>query len=231
MTSESSAGMAVPTDADEVREYYTLVKGAFEKLAPYYDFVVWPISRLRERVVGFTNARSGSRILDVATGTGKQAFAFGKRGHEVTAVDLSEAMLAVARKNNRWPNVRLEIRDATDLGFEDSAFDVSCISFALHDMPARIREGVLREMARVTKPGGTILIVDYALPRNKLGQGLVHGLVRLYEGPYYTSFVRGDLGRLLEGAGIAVTNEQRVLMGAARMVKGTRAAREPHLAG
>jgi 2-polyprenyl-3-methyl-5-hydroxy-6-metoxy-1,4-benzoquinol methylase len=51
------------------------------------------ISGLRGKVVDFTNPGSGSRILDVATGTGKQAFAFAKKGYDVIGVDLSEAML------------------------------------------------------------------------------------------------------------------------------------------
>ena len=61
---------------DEEKEYYSLVKKVFDILAPFYDIVTMPFLRIRDQVVNFTNARNGSRILDIATGTGKQAFPF-----------------------------------------------------------------------------------------------------------------------------------------------------------
>src|SRR4030067_3580477 len=100
---------------DEEKEYYSLTKKVFDILAPFYDIVVTPFSRLRGSVVDFTGAEKGSRILDVATGTGKQAFAFAKRGYDVTGIDLSKAMLKVANKKNRYKNVRFQAADATNL--------------------------------------------------------------------------------------------------------------------
>lgn len=104
---------------DEEREYYSLVKKVFDILAPFYDIVAAPLSRLRGRIVDFTGAEKGSRILDVATGTGKQAFAFAEKGYDVTGIDLSEAMLKVARRlsmpilheslNFGWPRGALYI--------------------------------------------------------------------------------------------------------------------------
>ena len=85
----------------------------------------------------------------------------------VIGIDLSEAMLRVARRKNGLPNVTFQRADATALPFEDANFDAACVSFALHEMPATIRERVVREMARVTKVGGTVVVVDYALPRNR----------------------------------------------------------------
>ena len=204
----------------EEREYYALTKKAFETLAPFYNVMTLPLVRVRNQVVDFTNARAGSRILDVATGTGQQAFAFAKRGYAVMGVDLTEAMLAVARKN--YPNglLKFEAGDATHLRFEDGSFDVACISFALHDMPLTIREKVLREMVRVTQPGGTIVVVDYALPRNKVGRALVYRLVTLYEGDTYKEFIVSDLEGLLAQARIEVKEELSVLFGAGRLLKG-----------
>lgn len=124
----------------EETEYYSLVKRVFNVLAPFYDFVVLPISRVRDQVVSFTQAKDGPRILDVATGTGKQAFAFAKKGYEIVGIDLAEAMLEVAAKKNKYGSARFEVADATNLPFEENSFDVSCVSFALHDMPLTIRE-------------------------------------------------------------------------------------------
>jgi len=181
---------------DEEREYYLLVRKAFAALAPFYDTVAAPFSGVRDRAVNFTNAQKGYRILDVATGTGKQAFAFAKNGYEVVGIDLSEAMLNVAKKKNKFRNAKFEVADATNLSFEDNSFDISTISFALHDMPLSIREKVLKEMVRVTRPEGIIVIVDYDLPKNRIGKFLIYHFIALFE-EYYKNFIKSDFEALL----------------------------------
>src|SRR3990170_8789706 len=130
---------------DEEKEYYLLIKKVFRILAPFYDIGTMPISGVRDKTVDFTNAGSGSKILDVATGTGKQAFAFAKKGYDVTGIDLSEDMLKEAIGKKKCENAKFEIADATRLPFEENSFDVSCVSFALHDMILSIREKALKE--------------------------------------------------------------------------------------
>ena len=205
---------------DEEKEYYTLIKKVFDLLAPFYDFVTLPFSRVRNKVVNFTDARNALKILDVATGTGKQAFAFAKKGYEVIGIDLSEAMLKVANKKNKYGNVRFEVADATSLPFEDDSFDISCMSFALHDMPLTIREKVLMEMVRVTKPEVMIIIVDYALPENRIGRFLVYHFVKIYEKEYYSKFIKSDLEALLGKSGIKIKEKLPVLLGAGRILIG-----------
>lgn len=136
-------------------EYYSYIKEWFRRESRFYHILVdVPFSRFRDKIVDFTNARGGSRVLDVATGTGGQAFAFAKKGHDVVGIDPSEDMIKVANRRNEYENLRFEIADAADLPFEDNHLDVSCISFALHDMPLAIREKAVEEMVRVTKPKG-----------------------------------------------------------------------------
>jgi len=206
---------------DEEKEFYSLNKKVWEIFAPFYDIAVIPISRVRDKVVNFTDARKGSKILDIATGTGRQAFAFAKKGFDVTGIDISEAMLKVANKKNKYGNARFEVADATNLPFEDNSLDVSCVSFALHDMPLTIREKALKEMARVTKANGTVVIVDYALPKKKISRFLIYHFVRLYEGEHYSNFIKADLEALLKKSGIEVKEEFPVLLGAGRIIKGT----------
>src|SRR3972149_9343048 len=151
---------------DEEEKYYSLLKKYARILAPFYDTVFGSLSlgsesTLRDKVVDFANARKGSRILDVATGTGRQAFTFAKRGYDVVGIDLSEDMLKVANKKNKYENVKFEIVDAPNLPFEDNRFDVSCVSFALHDMILAIRKKALEEMVRVTRLKVNIGIVHY----------------------------------------------------------------------
>ncbi len=208
--------------SDEEKEYYLLVKKVFHILAPFYDIGTIPISGLRDKTVDFTNAGIGSKILDVATGTGKQAFAFAKRGYDVTGIDLSEAMLKVASTKYKYENAEFALADATNLPFKDNCFDVSCVSFALHDMPLTIREKALKEMVRVTKPKGIIVIVDYALPENRISRFLVYHFVKLYEKEYYSKFIKSDLKELLRKSGIEIKEELPVLLGAGRILKGIR---------
>lgn len=203
-------------------EYYSYIKKWFGRWAPIYDIVDIFISGVRDKVADFTNARNGSRILDVATGTGKQAFAFAKNGYEVIGIDLSKDMLKVARKKNKYENVKFGVADATNIPFEDKHFDVSCVSFTLHDMPLTIREKVLEEMIRVTKPKGIIVIVDYTLPKNKIGRHLIYHFVESYESKYYPEFVKSEIEALLRKSGIEIEKELPILLGAGRILKGIR---------
>lgn len=205
---------------DEEKEYYFLVNRAFSALAPYYDTVTAFFSSVMDKVVDFTNARKGSKILDVATGTGKLAFAFAKEGYEVVGIDISEAMLDIAKKKNKYRNVRFEVADATNLPFEANSFDISTVSFALHDMPLSIREKVLREMGRITRPEGIIIILDYDLPENRISRFLVYRLNSLFESEYYKDFIKSDLEALLHRHGITVIEKERVMHGAGRILKG-----------
>ncbi len=205
---------------DEEKEYYSLIKKVFDILAPFYDIVTMPFSRVRDQVVNFTNARNGSKILDVATGTGKQAFAFARKGYEVIGIDLSEAMLKVANKKNKYGNVKFEVGDATNLPFEDNSYDICCVSFGLHDMPLSIREKALKEMVRVTKTKGMMVIVDYALPKRKIARFLIYHSVKFYEGKYYSEFIKSDLKTLLRKKGIEIKEELQVLLGAGKILKG-----------
>lgn len=212
--------MQVYEIVDEEKEYYSIVKRAFEVLAPFYDIVTRPISGVRNRVVEFANAGKGLKILDVATGTGKQAFAFARKGYGVIGVDMSEAMLKVAQRENKYGNAEFEVADATHLRFSDDSFDVSCISLALHDMPHTIREKVLKEMVRVTKANGQVIIVDYSLPVNRVRRFFIYHFIKLYEGKYYLEFIKLDLRAFLEKSGIKIISELPVLLGAGRILKG-----------
>jgi len=201
------------------QEYYSLVEKAFESLAPFYDAVTLPISQTRNITVDFAGADTGSKILDVATGTGSQALAFAKRGYEVTGIDLTEAMLRVAKKKNQYLNLKFEIGDATDLRFGANSFDVACISFALHDMLPSIRERTLREMVRVVKPGGLIIIVDYSLPVHQVGRFLIYHLISLYESDFYRDFIHSNFAELLPRLGIEIIDELTILLSAGKIWK------------
>lgn len=208
--------------SQEEREYYSLSRRVYGVFASFYDVVAFPIRGLRRKVASLVDLKPGSRVLDVATGTGSQALAFAEQAGEVVGIDLSEAMLRVARRKNRFSNVTFQRADAVKLPFGDGSFDAACVSFALHEMPASIRDRVVREMARVTKPGGVAVVVDYGLPRNRVASWLAYHIVKLYERDHYATFVRSDVAGLIESAGLRVSDDRLVLGGLARIMVGRR---------
>lgn len=206
--------------ADEERAYYSLQRRLWAAFAPLYDSIVFPFRTLRRQVARIVKLPPGSRVLDVATGTGAQAFAFAETAGAVVGIDLSDAMLRIARRNNRFPNVTFQQADAVALPFADGSFDASCVSFALHEMPAGIRERVVREMARVTRPGGRIVVVDYALPSRPVSRWLAYHIIKLYEREHYATFVKSDVVGLLDRLGIEVSDRRPVLRGVAQVIVG-----------
>lgn len=179
-------------------DYSSYIDNFFRKWAPLYDLVDLLIWKLRERVFHFVNPEKGAKILDLCTGTGKQAFAFGKRGFDVMGIDLSEDMLRIAKRKNGYKNVEFIVADASNLPSKENYFDICCISFGLHEMPSSVREKVLQEMTRVTKPQGKIVIIDYAPPQDKIQNFLFYHLVSLYESRYFSEFIKTDLRDLFK---------------------------------
>lgn len=178
----------------------------FARWAKLYDYEKYVLFPLRKKAANFLNQRPSQKILDVATGTGAQALELAKLGHEVIGIDLSPAMLEQAKKKMK-SSLKLQFKhaDATDLPFKDNSFNVSCISLGLHDMPYEIDLMVLNEMKRVTKPEGTILIVDYLEPRNHIVSKILHPIIRTYETPNYIPFVKKGLSSLLKQVNLMIT--------------------------
>lgn len=209
---------------EEEREYYALNEGVYANLASAYDIAVWPLNKLRHEVVELSRAQADARVIDVATGTGAQARAFALKCHEVVGIDISEAMLRVARAKEPIFGLTYVQGDATDLQFDDASFDIASISFGLHEMPATVREAVLDEMVRVTKPHGTLVVVDYGLPQGFLGRHAVYSIIRFYEDAHYAEFVRLDVRGLLTRKGIDVSDDRSAFFGAARVLVGIKSA-------
>jgi demethylmenaquinone methyltransferase/2-methoxy-6-polyprenyl-1,4-benzoquinol methylase len=184
--------------------HYTYNEQAFRKWAPFYNLIAMPLTRIRDKVVSMSGARVMDDVLDFCTGTGSQAFAFGRRGCNVIGIDLSTDMLNRARRLNRYENIRFEIADATKVPFPNKRFDIACVSMALHDMPREMRHQVLEEMKRVSQ---RVVVVDYHIPNNKVERWFHVSFTSLYEGKYYRDYARQDLDWMLRQHGLKVIGE------------------------
>ncbi len=148
------------------------IKSMFAGLASRYDrtntVLSLGIHKLwRRKVVRLAEVKPGMDILDCATGTGDLALEFrkavGKSG-TVIGTDFCAEMLefAPAKAKEQGLDVRFEIADAMNLQYPDKSFDISSISFGIRnvDSPAQC----LKEMARVLRPGGRVMILEFGQP-------------------------------------------------------------------
>jgi len=106
------------------------------------------------------------RVLDVACGTGDMVLELAKRGYEVTGVDISEEMLAIAKVKGERLKVKVEKADAEHLPFPNDSFDAVTCAFGVRNF-VHLEQG-LNEMLRVLKPGGKMVILELATPDSKL---------------------------------------------------------------
>ncbi len=151
------------------------VEDLFATIAPRYDLIndlqSFGLHRLWKcRLIRLAGIRPGELALDVCCGTGDVAFALAAAGATVTGFDFSEPMLAVARNRARavapGASPVFQQGDALNLPFADASFDVVTISYGLRNL-ADFDRGV-RELARVLRPGGRLLVLDFGKPDNAL---------------------------------------------------------------
>jgi ubiquinone/menaquinone biosynthesis C-methylase UbiE len=155
------------------------------------------------------------RALDVATGTGFTALALAPRCRRVIAVDLTPEMVAQARRLRRTrgvANVVFCLADAETLPFRDAVFDLVTCRVAAHHFP-HLRQA-LGEMARVTRPGGRVVLDDTCTPEDpELGE-LMNAWERRRDPSHVANHPPSRLRALLEDCGLRVedAHHARVLL-------------------
>ncbi|WP_406137369.1 demethylmenaquinone methyltransferase [Streptomyces sp. NBC_01089] len=141
------------------------VASMFDDVAANYDLTNDVLSlgqaRLwRKEVAKAVGARPAQKILDLAAGTATSSLPFAQTGAYVVPCDFSIGMLQVGKQ--RHPYLPLTAGDATKLPFRDSVFDAVTISFGLRNVQET--DAALRELYRVTKPGGRVVICEFSQP-------------------------------------------------------------------
>jgi demethylmenaquinone methyltransferase/2-methoxy-6-polyprenyl-1,4-benzoquinol methylase len=140
----------------------------FDRIAGVYDRMNSVMTaglhhRWRERAADMAGLSAGDRALDVATGTGDLAIELARRvgtEGEVVGSDFSERMLELARQ--KAPGLRFEHGNALALPYDDDEFDASTVGFGARNF-SDLPQG-LREMARVVRPGGRVVILEITTP-------------------------------------------------------------------
>lgn len=163
---------ALATNPHADQEKARKVQAMFGAIARRYDLnnrlhSMWQDQRWRRAAVEAAQVDATSRVLDVACGTGDLTEAFARAGAaQVTGVDFTPEMLDVARTKPgaSLPNVRYEQGDATCLRFETASMDVVSIAFGIRNVQQPLR--ALAEFARVLRPGGRLVVLEFSEPAN-----------------------------------------------------------------
>ena len=142
------------------------VRAMFDRIAGVYDVMNTVMTaglhhRWRERAVDLACVGPGSSALDVATGTGDLAIELASRGGDVVGSDFSPGMLDRARA--KAPGLTWEQADAMALPYADNEFDAVTVGFGARNF-GDLPQG-LREMVRVVKPGGRVVILEITTPQ------------------------------------------------------------------
>jgi demethylmenaquinone methyltransferase/2-methoxy-6-polyprenyl-1,4-benzoquinol methylase len=175
----------------------TEVRQMFSSIATRYDVtnevLSFGIHRLwRRTAVRLSGAKEGSAVLDCATGTGDLALAFKRKvgtSGRVMGTDFCKEMLdsAPAKAAREGLQVEFQVADAMDLPFADNSFDVASIAFGIRNVDDPVK--CLKEMARVVRPGGRVVVLEFGQPTGFFG-----ALFRMY-----SKVIMPTIGGLLTG--------------------------------
>jgi ubiquinone/menaquinone biosynthesis C-methylase UbiE len=151
------------------------IKKRYDRIAPYFDGLEAMMEGLffkkwRERLWAKVD---GHHILEVGVGTGKN-FDYYPKDARITAIDFSEAMLkqAALKKVRKNANVELDLMDVQSLPFADNSFDTVICSFVFCSVPSPVKG--LKELYRVCKPGGQVLLLEHVLSSKPVIAGIMN---------------------------------------------------------
>jgi len=181
------------------------------------DPLLW---RLRPRVVALCRELGVGHVLDIATATGAQCRALGRVGIEATGLDLSEEMIAAARRAG-GRNVRYVCGSAYDLPFPDGSFDAALLLLALHEHTEDERSQMVKEALRVVRSEGVLIVAEYTEPSRPRWHApwQVIRFIEAQAGPDHAAgfldfTARGCLTGLVERTGLEETRRVRSHVGA-----------------
>ena len=203
MSSESTSPRDTSNEhVERIREQFTRTADVYARMKQTTD------ERGLNGLVAIAEPAESARALDVACGPGFLTLALARRCARVTGFDATDAFLELARAEaaqRKLDNVTFQQGDAESLPFADGSFDVVTCRAAFHHFPRP--ERVLAEMARVTAPGGRILVADL-LGHEDADKAALHDRIeRLCDPTHTRSLPVSEFHALFAGAGLDLIRE------------------------
>lgn len=156
------------------------------------------------------------RLMDIGCGTGRFLDFVKQAWPRLPAIglDLSEPYVKEAERHlSRWSRIDLLVGNAERVPVADASLDAVTSIFMFHELPPEVRRTVLREVARVLKPGGRFVIVDSIQHGDKPGyEGLIELFPQSFHEPYYTSYASEDFPALARDCGLAHTADSSAFL-------------------
>jgi ubiquinone/menaquinone biosynthesis C-methylase UbiE len=163
-------------------------------------------ARLARQVGEFVQPRGDERALDVGTGAGALAFVLAPLVYEVVGLDPVPELLNLARQRS-LPNTEFVEGDGAALPFPDASFDLAGTHRTLHHVAQPDR--VVAELARVTRPGGHVLVVDQLAPDDPGAAAAVHRFETVRDPSHTRLLANGELRELFATSGLSILRERR----------------------
>lgn len=200
--------MAEPADA--ARDFSEVVREFTHQAESFNRSPVMRSADTLDRLVDALPAGSDQLWLDAACGPGLVARALAPLVGGVVGVDLTPAMLEVARReaaHDGLGNVRFEAGDVTRLEFGDGTFDGALTRFSLHHIPLPGR--VVSELARVTRPGGTLVVADHVTSDDARAAAWHQEIERLRDPSHWSCLTQTRIAELGDAAGLDLVRTEQ----------------------
>jgi ubiquinone/menaquinone biosynthesis C-methylase UbiE len=198
--------MSMPTDrrqTERVREQFTRTAEVFG------DYSIAHRLGDAEMLARIVRAGATESALDVACGPGTLALRFSRHVRSICGLDLTPAILERARlaaAAERLGNLSFALGDAQALPFADGSLDIAVTSYSLHHMPDPA--GVIREMARVVKPGGRVGVIDIRVSENAQVAQMSNRIERIRDASHIRTLARSEFGAMFAAAGLHVFSSE-----------------------
>lgn len=170
-----------------------MAKDPYRTSAAHYDRFIGPITHaLRLNGMKLYPPKPEMKVLEVGCGTGSNLMLYREAGCSVYGIDVSPSMLGIAR-TKLGEDATLQLGDASTMQYQDSFFDVVIAMFVFHEMASEIRPLVMREMIRVTKRDGRVLMIDFhpgpiRFPMGWIYKGFILFLERVAGAEHFSNY-------------------------------------------
>jgi len=183
----------------------------YRKISRLYDILDLPFEHFRYKPLR-TKVFEGleGKLLDAGVGTGRN-FLYYPEGSNITAIDLSPAMLARAHRRREKLGISVELHQMSvlEVDFPDNSFDAIASTFLFCVLSAEHQQPALAELRRVCRPDGTIRILEYSISQQPLRRSIMKLWAPWARFAYGAEFDR-NTEQYLEAAGLRLTNERFV---------------------